>query len=661
MCGIDILTDKLINDSVVFFVGSGVSYSSRLPSADDILRGTCQRLLPSLSGRQLDLILKGQPEVVYAVLLECAHQNVNCLDMWKCLSPVKWNEEYSPEANFEHCFIAAYSRRAKVPIFTVNYDTMFEYACKKLGMKEGTDYAVATEYAQIDFSKDILYICKLHGDIGRVVDCVDPNIFKTTMAEITKKNKPWLDYLFRIMETKHICFAGYSGRDIDYYPFLKRQLNSGQVLSSFWTLENKRDKEGNMVVQDLGWENAIKITSGQVIEKFPSAFFPDIYEVVFREESHGNERKHRFDLSFREKLKSIRSASSTNSSISSAAKTTFLTQISNEIREVRLSENIFLMRFLQLQGKNQESERVFQEQLASRVSEFEEWEQQLILNTKMALAREHAKFLEYRKTAKEIRHIAREKRKQVVRQEELEVVRGQELNAWVQIISSHQMEIPARLHFKLPLRLRGYGRLLAVKAGFCMLDMSARLAGKPFCRANVVTLQESRLRSYAINVGLAEKLLKSDMLIFRWFVKSVVEQLKRLREAAYEVGNYGTVIGTMKYLARLIPKEDFGEEAKAFGTLVSDLSAVSIIKRDSFSSEKEFQEALDKAKENDNTLNVIKTYLKYASERLRAGKKPILCKEYALELRGYMDKVESAHMQKCFAYIRRAYLQTDLS
>lgn len=661
MGGVSELTCKLTNDSVVFFVGSGVSYSSNLPSADDILRSTCQKILPSLSEKEINLILKGQPEVVYAILLECSHQNVNCLDMWKCLSPTKWSEGYFPEANFEHCFIAAYSRRAKVPIFTVNYDTMFESACEKLGMKEGTDYAVVTEYDQINPSKDILYICKLHGDIGRIGDCIDPNTFKTTMAEITKKNRPWLDYLYQIMETKHICFAGYSGRDIDYYPFLKRQLNSGRACPSFWSLKNGKDKEGN-VIRDIGWDNAIAITSGQMIELFPSEFFSDIYEVVFEAQCYANESEFRIGQSFREKLNAIHSTASMSSSNPSEEKQSFLAQIREEIQEVNLSEEIFLMRFLQLQGKNQESERVLQEQhLISRINEFEEWEQQLILLSKMTLAREHAKFLEYRKTAKAIRHIAQGKRKQAASQEERETARGQELNAWVQIISSHQMEIPSQLQFKLPLHMRGYGRLLVVKAGFCTLDVLVRLAGQIFCRTNIVTIQESRLRSYAINVGLVEKLCKSDMLIFRWFVKITVRKLERLREAAYEVGNYATVIGTMKYLARLIPKEDFGTEAKAFGALVSDLSAISILKRDSIKSEKEFQAALIEAKGNDNTLNIIKAYLKYACERIRNEEKPFPCKEYASELKDYMDKVESVSLQKCFAYIRETYLKPNLS
>lgn len=126
-----------------------------------------------------------------------------------------------------------------------------------------------------------------------------------------------------------------------------------------------------------------------------------------------------------------------------------------------------------------------------------------------------------------------------------------------------------------------------------------------------------------------------------------------------EAGNYETVIGTMKYLARLLPEKDFKNRVETFGALVSNVSAISIVKRDSFRSEAEFLEVLAEAKRNDNTLNVVKTYLKYAFMQMEAEVNPLLCKEYAADLKRYMDNVESDHLQKCFRYIRITYLETD--
>lgn len=353
-----------------------------------------------------------------------------------------------------------------------------------------------TEYDQIDLSRDALYICKLHGDIGGIRDRIDPGIFKTTMVEITKKNGPWLDYLFRLMKTKHICFAGYSGRDIDYYPFLKQKLNSGQGCNSFWTLENKKDEKGNVIKRDIGWGNAMAITSGQVIEKFPANFFPDIYEAAFQEERGKDETGRPSAQGFREKLSLIRAKALGNLSIPDSVRECYLAQIRDDIREVKLTEEVFFMRFLQLQGKNRELERIFREWPVSRTLELEEWENWLILEAKMTLAREQAQFIKYRETAREMRRIARERRRRAINQEEAVIARGRELSAWTQIVSSYQMEIPTRLQFRLPLRLRGYERLAVVKIGFWILDVATRMAGKDVYRANVFSIQERQLRSY---------------------------------------------------------------------------------------------------------------------------------------------------------------------
>lgn len=451
------------------------------------------------------------------------------------------------------------------------------------------------------------------------------------------------------MEKKHICFVGYSGRDIDYYPFLKQRFNNRQALESFWTLNQKMER-------DIGFEYAVAITHGWLVPGFPCEFFPNIYETVFNKKGCTDAQKQQHNRDVNDKLQLIRAEISTAPSILPSAKEQFLLQIKNEIRETRVSDAIFLMRFFQVQGKNEKAAGVFKDQLADNIHSFEAWEQLLLLDTKMMMAREHAKFFEYRDTAKEILHIARKERKKATVQKEIDVVRGKELNAWMQIISSYQMEIPTQLQFKLPLRLRGYGRLFAVKLGFCLLNIAAQYGGKSFCRTNIMIIQESQLRSLAMDAGLATRLQKNSMLISRWFVNCTIKRLKKLRETAYEVGNYETVIGTMKYLARLLPEADFKADAKALSGLVSDLSAISILERDDYKSDEEFQERLSRAKANDNTLNILKLYLENAFSRFKTGRVSIPNEEYALELIYYMDKVESVHLQKCFSYIRKKYL-----
>jgi len=74
-----------------------------------------------------------------------------------------------------------------------------------------------------------------------------------------------------------------------------------------------------------------------------------------------------------------------------------------------------------------------------------------------------------------------------------------------------------------------------------------------------------------------------------------------LRNRAYDIGNYATIIGANKYLAQLEAPDKYEQEIKSFGTIVSDLSALSIINKNSNP-----DKALEYAKENDNTLNIVK-------------------------------------------------------
>ncbi|MGP1440894.1 MAG: hypothetical protein ACTTJ3_09190 [Treponema sp.] len=86
-----------------------------------------------------------------------------------------------------------------------------------------------------------------------------------------------------------------------------------------------------------------------------------------------------------------------------------------------------------------------------------------------------------------------------------------------------------------------------------------------------------------------------------FFKKRTREKLRNLRNRAYDIGNYATIIGANKYLAQLEAPDKYEQEIKSFGTIVSDLSALSIINRD-INPDK----ALEYAKENDNTLNIVK-------------------------------------------------------
>lgn len=160
--------------------------------------------------------------------------------------------------------------------------------------------------------------------------------------------------------------------------------------------------------------------------------------------------------------------------------------------------------------------------------------------------------------------------------------------AKVQYVSSLQMCVPSALTLKVPLLKKRYGLLLLVRIGYAFLNHRFR-CNKELYSNNQFLAQECEIRSLAIDCKVP------------FFKKRTREKLRNLRNRAYDIGNYATIIGANKYLAQLEAPDKYEQEIKSFGTIVSDLSALSIINRD-INPDK----ALEYAKENDNTLNIVK-------------------------------------------------------
>jgi hypothetical protein len=217
---------------LVFFVGSGVSIDSGLPSATMILNRTAEHFLPAatLSPSNRDLVLPGgqcsiQPEVFYEDLLYLC-PNAEVLNFWASLSEThlaQYGFRLAPSAS--HRAIVSYSIRHRVPIFTTNFDSLFEAAAENAGIPYeritpfGDDQERVLRNLLNEDTPRTLHIFKLHGSIeskGRL----DLSNLQTTMTSITRINLPVLSYLARLLSTHTLAFAGYSGRDVDYFPEL---------------------------------------------------------------------------------------------------------------------------------------------------------------------------------------------------------------------------------------------------------------------------------------------------------------------------------------------------------------------------------------------------------------------------------------------------------
>ena len=620
---IKFLTEKLQNNQIVFFAGSGIGYDSGLVDIFDVLTRTENVFLPTLDKDQREVIYDTQPELFYSILLACSHYNNKCLDMWKCLNPQTWTPEYFPRPNFVHYFVTAYSYLAGVPVFTVNYDTMFETACSELGIKE---YEVLLEPpTQAENPEHILRICKLHGNADFNADGdIDPASFKTTMSEISKLNQPWLEYMSVFQKNKHFCFIGYSGRDIDYYPHMKKVFKSPEAPQPFWLMSQKDIDD-----KDETFLNADRIGRTIIINNYPNAVFPGIYDDVFGK------------TKFQAKMESL--YTTPHKKMEKSAKNLFLDALQARIPKVHINTELFWVVFSQLTDRYKELNKcLYDFDMKNFVPE--KWEQYLFLNAKMRDERVHAQFTKYRKTAKELLSLANSVKEKTPEDYQ------QIMNAKLQIISSYQMIIPAHLAFKIPIYYRKYGLALYVRLRFSLLNLAFKHLIKrkkkefnEFEDATIVTVQEAKLRAYSMDVNFLPKRCR--------------KKLEKLKKEAGIKGNYTTFYGVDKYLNRLSESEDRITDIERATAMTYEFSTESIAKRDLGN----YRDALNIAVKNDDTLNIIKDLLGIAYSHSLKNKGfnksggGLLSKDEEKLLLEKMKEVEAKSLSKAFAYICRRY------
>jgi hypothetical protein len=231
------LSDRFTADyragRLVFFTGAGVSYDSGAVMPQQILQASADLFLPVDSKHASDVaeVLRGkgatgapltgiQPEIFYENLLAVA-DDPRALLLWRALSPL-WlgarGAELQPNVN--HFAIAAYAARHGLPVFTMNFDMLFEAAADRLGVKvESTAVGPGLEIGHRDFKKGVLHLFKLHSSI--LIDGREAlGRLGTTMQAISAVNQPMLDLLGALARRHVLAFVGYSGCDIDYFPVL---------------------------------------------------------------------------------------------------------------------------------------------------------------------------------------------------------------------------------------------------------------------------------------------------------------------------------------------------------------------------------------------------------------------------------------------------------
>lgn len=584
------LLDCLIGKRGLFFTGSGISIESGVAKVYDVLQHTCNKFLvgfdkcytfvpqcvPKREMSRKDYICEVvQPELFYSVLLECTGDD-RVLEMWNCLKRDHFTEDYTPQPNIIHYFIVAYSYFAKVPIFTMNYDKMFESACEKLRLP----YHVYVNRPTDKSVESQVVICKLHGNLRENSgDEVTRYDIATTMSDISKKSD-FADYVKRNIKTHDVCIWGYSGRDADYFPILRNSHYEDRKF--FWTVGNP--KKGGIDKQTE--DNASSLHNVVTITGYPSDMKDELMDVLSTFDG-GSKIVNRIN-----RIMHINERRDEHESVSPEKKEKFLKEIESKIyaENISFNEEIFWMLLLQRTGQNKDLGYMIKK-LIKECEELTSKEKIILLKAKISFARESANFDKYRQFAKELKKAAkkyrlssRDRRKYLAESK-------------IEYVSSLQMRVPSSLFLKVPLLRRKYGLWLFVRFRFALLN-SMFIRDKELYKNNEVVAQECELRSLAIDCKIP-------------FLKERTKRkLRSLLARAKAIGNHETMSGTCKYLCRLYPynKDEYEHMVKIVGTIGSNLSALSIIHRD-----EDVNKSLEEAKENDNTLNIVKDIFKKKS------------------------------------------------
>ena len=216
-----------------FLCGSGISIPSpaELPSAPDMIKWTASILQPEVATEQERQALKCEqnaifyapPEIFYQALYDLV--GPVAVHPWSALSlhdRVPQAFPSPPGPTLGHLVLTYLSWRNHVPIVTTNFDSYFEAAADKLGVKPIRSFPQAgTQWKEAATDGTEVAIWKIHGS----ADC--PESICTTLDRISMSNWPLLERLKPLVEKHRACLLGYSGRDIDCFPFVANFASQG--------------------------------------------------------------------------------------------------------------------------------------------------------------------------------------------------------------------------------------------------------------------------------------------------------------------------------------------------------------------------------------------------------------------------------------------------
>jgi hypothetical protein len=197
---------------MVFFLGAGASRASPscLPIPEEVQRAVLEQVAPRDAeaveeNAQLEKI--GLPELYHEILLHLGGPDAR--EIWRCLDD--WREpplaKHGLGPNPVHHLVVYLAWRSRTPVVTVNFDQMLEQAARELNLEPRPRLGDPTDETGVG-------IWKLHGSTS------DPDGIRTTVQSITASAPRDLRRIEEVFKRAQGCLVGYSGRDIDFFPFL---------------------------------------------------------------------------------------------------------------------------------------------------------------------------------------------------------------------------------------------------------------------------------------------------------------------------------------------------------------------------------------------------------------------------------------------------------
>ena len=628
--------DSLNNGKIFFFAGSGISYASNLPSAYAVLEHTANVFLPAgISDKEKKEICSTiQPEVFYESIISMTRSRA-CLDIWRSLHKSAQNEhgvECIP--NFSHSFIVQYSSQHDVPIITTNFDSMFEQACDLLGI----EYRVVlpTE-SPPDREAKLLSICKVHGSIQDNKEDYWPDSLETTMTQITKVKTKWIEYINALMADKHLCFVGYSGKDIDFFPFIAEISKTEKVQKIIWV--NRFDGDHS--------DNASKSCGAIRVCQWPSELFESI-----------SNRMVKF------KLRQLSTKQLTNDA---GKMEELLSSLEKSLMEKKLltdeeKELLYCILLAKL-GKYRIAHKYAIEFETTKLScLIRPSSKHLLLLTCARLSHERSRYESCRKYARQVLAMLKSKD-------------GYDINTALQasclVSEAYRMSIPNDTYFGQTVRFIDYLYVAFVIAHFMLTIFKAntkmfrnKLKNYDLSSETQHELIEHRIRFYA----LIQSILGSSQRGWNSLAKAfLIRVWDSIRDMSYQAGYAAGIANSGKFKYRLSPLEKTKSESANIYALITSATGTELLIRneaDQLLREGKFDESRLKfieyanmANRSGNTLNEIKGILGFAYVNHMEGKMPLLTDELRRRYSALTSEVEGRRWKNHFAYIETIFAQ----